>query len=282
MEMAFFSVIGKYISESRGPHLLTESDIIENGSLTSFLLGKSYKKIKRIHQLLAGAMEIQHFISCKLSLQEDDLEKFISQEDDLPNVLDGDKKKFTTEHTNELTKKYEEFALETRNGDHGKTTQYWMGYVDMLHLYHEFSRSIRTGDLDLYIYCLQQMTAVFFTLNRQNYSFWLTVYHDKLLKLKNSHPNIYEEFKNGCLSLKRTSKPFSRIQIDLTLEQTRCCVDAACQRSDIISLSNSISARQRWAQSHSICASILSKLFEELGIKIKKDISEEIKFHRVK
>ena len=32
----------------------------------------------------------------------------------------------------------------------------------------------------------------------QNYSCWLTVYHDKLLKLKNSHPNIYEEFENGC------------------------------------------------------------------------------------
>ena len=38
MEMAFFSVIGKYISESGGPHLLTESGIIENGSLISFLL----------------------------------------------------------------------------------------------------------------------------------------------------------------------------------------------------------------------------------------------------
>ena len=59
---------------------------------------------------------------------------------------------------------------------------------------------------------------------------WLTVYHDKLLKLKNSHPNIYEEFKNGCFSLKRTSKPFSMISIDLTLEQT-INTDAACQHS---------------------------------------------------
>ena len=174
-----------------------------------------------------------------------------------------------------------EFAQETRNGNHGKTAQYWMGYVDMLHLYHEFSRSIRTGDLDLYIYCLQQMTALFFTLNHQNYSRWLTMYHDKLLKLKNSHPDIYGEFKNSCFSLKRTSKPFSRIPIDLTLEQTINAV-AACQRSGIISLTNSISARQHWAQSHSIRTSILSKLFEELGMTSKEDISEELKLHRVK
>ena len=132
--MAFFSVIGKYISESGGAHLLTESGIIENGSLTSFLLGKGYKRSRRIHQLLALAMEIQHFNSFKLSLQEDDLEELVSLEDDLPNVIDGDKKKFMAEDTNELIKKYEEFAQETRNRTHGKTAQYWMGYVHMLHL----------------------------------------------------------------------------------------------------------------------------------------------------
>ena len=37
IEMAFFSVIGQYISKAGGPHLLTESGIIENGSLTFFL-----------------------------------------------------------------------------------------------------------------------------------------------------------------------------------------------------------------------------------------------------
>ena len=99
----------------------------------------------------------------------------------LPNVIDGEKKKFLAEHTNELIKKYEEFPQETRNENHAKTVQYWMDYVKMLHLYHEFSKSIRTGDLDLYIYCLQRMTALFLTFSHQNYSRWLTVYHDKLL-----------------------------------------------------------------------------------------------------
>ena len=58
--------------------------------------------------------------------------------------------------------------------------------------------------------------------------------------------------------------------------------DAASQRSGIISLSNSISARQRWAQNHSIVTSILSKLFGELGIISREDISEELKLPRVK
>ena len=65
------------------------------------------------------------------------------------------------------------------------------------------------------------------------------------------------------------------------MEQT-VNADAACQRSGIISLTNSISARQRWAQSHSIRTSVLSKLFEEVGMTSKEDISEELKLHRVK
>ena len=136
-------------------------------------------------------------------------------------------------------------------------------------------------DLDLYIYSLQQMTALFFTANHQNYSRWFTMHRDKLLKLKNFHPNIYEEFENGCFSLKRTSKPFSRILTDLTLEQI-INPKAACQFSGIISLTNSVSARQRWAQSHSIHASTLSKLFEELGMTSKEGISEELKLHQAK
>ena len=110
IETAFFIVIGKCISESCGSHLLTESGIIGNGSRTFFLLGKSYKRSKCIRQLLALAMKIQHFNSFKLPQKESDLEKLVSLEDDLPNVIDGQKKKFMAEDTNELINKYEEFV----------------------------------------------------------------------------------------------------------------------------------------------------------------------------
>ena len=105
------------------------------------------------------------------------------------------------------------------------------------------------------------------------------MFHDKLLKLSN--PDIYKEFKKGCLSLKRTSKPFSRTPIYLTLEQT-IKADPAYQCSNIVSLTNSISAQQRSAQNHSIHTSIFSKLFEELGMASKENISEGLKLRWVK
>ena len=57
---AFFSMLGKYIAESGGSHILNETHVIEKGSLKSFLSGKSYNRRKRSHQLLEVAMEILH------------------------------------------------------------------------------------------------------------------------------------------------------------------------------------------------------------------------------
>ena len=56
----FFSMLGKYLAESGGSHVLNETHIIEKGSLKSFLSGKSYNRCKRSHQLLEAVMEILH------------------------------------------------------------------------------------------------------------------------------------------------------------------------------------------------------------------------------
>ena len=54
LEIAFFfSALGKIIEESGGPHILEK-----------VLRGKSYKRCKRMHELLAIAFEILHFESC--------------------------------------------------------------------------------------------------------------------------------------------------------------------------------------------------------------------------
>ena len=62
-EMTFFPAIGKIIEESSGPHILDECKILAKASINSFLRGKSYKRCKRMHELLALALEIIHFES---------------------------------------------------------------------------------------------------------------------------------------------------------------------------------------------------------------------------
>ena len=88
--------------------------------------------------------------------------------------------------------------------------------------------SILTGDISLYIHCLPKIGNYFFAFNHPNYARWIVKFHNNLLELETSHPDLHKEFKKGCFSLKRTKKAFSRCPIDLTLEQT-INADAASQ-----------------------------------------------------
>ena len=56
----FFSMLGNYLAESGGSHILNETHVIGKGSLKSFLSGESYNRCKRSHQLREAAMEILH------------------------------------------------------------------------------------------------------------------------------------------------------------------------------------------------------------------------------
>ena len=43
---------------------------------------------------------------------------------------------------------YKNYWNESLSGMHGKTAQFWMKYVEVIHLYHDFSRSAHTGDFN--------------------------------------------------------------------------------------------------------------------------------------
>lgn len=103
-----------------------------------------------------------------------------------------------------------------------------MIYVEIIAVHHELERAVRNGDYQLYTHLLPEFTSLFFFFNHQNYARWLTRFHDNLLKKEDSHPGITELFDNGIVPIRRTGKPFSRMPIDLTLEQT-INADAASQ-----------------------------------------------------
>ena len=133
-----------------------------------------------------------------------------------------------------------------------------------MHLYHDFTRNIRMSDLEVFISCLPKLTNIFFGLNHPNYARWLIKYYDSILKLSETHPELYNEFKQGWFAIRRTEKLFSSTAIDLMLEQT-IHAEVASQSLGVLSITNSISARQHWAELHYLCTSIVSTLLEHLG-----------------
>ena len=67
----------------------------------------------------------------------------------------------------------------------------------------------------------------------------------------------------------------------MTLEQT-INRDAASQNTGISFLTDSISARQRWADFHFIRCSIISNVFDKLGMMNKEDISDKLKPYNIR
>ena len=76
----------------------------------------------------------------------------------------------------------------------------------MIHLYNEFIRSIRVGNIELYTYCLPKIGNLFFAFNHPNYAQWILRYLDNILKLRKTHPIIYEEFKKRLVFLIKNNK----------------------------------------------------------------------------
>ena len=80
--------------------------------------------------------------------------------------------------------------------------------------------------------------------------------------------------------IKRTKNDFSRLPIDLTLEQT-VNADAASQKTGISYFTNSISARQQWADSHFVRMEVLSEVLNKLNMTTKEDVSQDLKPNRI-
>ena len=186
-----------------------------------------------------------------------------------PNALE----KFeTSADYKKVMQMYEEFNEKTRKGAHGATAQYWIMYVDLLDLHQRFSRAVRTNDVDFFIYCLGKMCSIFFSTNHPNYARYMVRYQ---LNLLNIDPCARDILLSGGLSVRRSSKEFTRTAVDLTLEQT-INANAASRRSGISAFTTNYSARRRWMTTHATRSTILGHLFDIAGLQKLEDTTREL------
>ena len=164
IELSFFSALGKYIAESGGPYILNAAKVIENGSLNGFIMGKSYDHCKTSHQLLAVAFEIWLFKSF-LGTVSTDYDEVIA---DISENVDPNNESSSV--LQKLFKEYKIYYQKDLHGVFGETSQYWVQYIEIIKLYHEFIRTIRVGDFELYVYSLPKLANIFFAFNHINYA----------------------------------------------------------------------------------------------------------------
>ena len=81
LELAFYGVIGTFMNERGVEYLVTESGILAEGSLMSFIRGKYYNRCVRIHDIFALVMErkmYDTFMSTLTQEMKDALNDFLS------------------------------------------------------------------------------------------------------------------------------------------------------------------------------------------------------------
>ncbi|KAL4113704.1 hypothetical protein QTP88_017283 [Uroleucon formosanum] len=279
--MAYFKAVGKFIDECGITYIMVESELLASGSVNGFITGKHFNRCKRLYPIIALGLQILHF---ELFLEKE----YIDVSEDILLELEAIMTKSTnynldlTENENlkKLINLYSQFQEDSLSGLHGKTAQYYMNFIQLVDLYLILSKSIRVGDFKLFCYILPKITNLFFIFNQPNYARWMVKYHDNILKLDETHPDLKIDFESGSFGIKRTSKSFSRQPIDLTLEQT-INADASKRLTGVIHFTNSISARQRWAKSHSLRSTIISHVLESIGLKSRQDISNELEKSKI-
>ena len=61
--MAYFASLGHFLDESGGPNILVDTGVLAVGSLRGFSAGKHFNHCKRLHPMLATALQMLHFQS---------------------------------------------------------------------------------------------------------------------------------------------------------------------------------------------------------------------------
>ncbi|CAH2096461.1 unnamed protein product [Euphydryas editha] len=278
--LAYFKGVGKFIDECGLTHMMVESELLASGSVNGFISGKHFNRCKRLHPIVSLGLQILHveqfIIDCDIDLSDDVTEELLKfqSEKSLINTLDN-------EVISEIVLKYLQYKEDTKNGKFGKTAQYYMMYIDFINYYLMLTRSIRMGDFELYKYVIPKISNIFFIFNQINYARWLQKYYDNLLRIEETHPDLAEDFKKGMFGVKRTDKDFSRVPVDLTLEQT-INAEAARKLTGVSHFTNSISARQRWAKSHGTRSEIISYIMDICGLKKAQDITAQLEKHQIK
>ena len=163
LELTLYRVIGTFINESGAEYLLTESGILAEGSLMSFIRGKYYNQCVRIHDILALVMERKMYDTFMSTLTH---QMKYTLNDLLSNIPQdcGTQEQFlkTSQIFQQHMGEFDVYLKKTMDGDRGPTVQYRSIYAHMVNrLHRDLMRTLRTNYVDGYIKILPAMIDIF-------------------------------------------------------------------------------------------------------------------------
>ena len=163
--LAIYGVIGTFINENGAEYMLTESGILAEGSLISYIRCKYYNRCVRIHDILALVIERKMYDTFMSTLSHE-MKDVLN--DPLSNVHQdcGTQEQFLKtspiyqQHMGEV----DVYLKKAMDGALGPTVQYLSMYVHMVNRLHmDLMRTLRANYVGDYIKILPAMIDIFWT-----------------------------------------------------------------------------------------------------------------------
>ncbi|XP_065670919.1 uncharacterized protein LOC136089121 [Hydra vulgaris] len=186
IEMAIQNMIGKWLKGSGWTEMFIKAEVASIGRSESLLKSSHIKRTRYAHEVSLASLFILRDEAYKLDCKDfvESLEEWISRKSNESNQF-----------------------------------LYWQTVMELESLLLSFVRSIRESNFEEYVRMLKQIAPWFFALDLTNYSRWLPVFIKTLEELPVRHPYVFEEFKKGHFTSRKTNADFSAMSDDQLHEQ---------------------------------------------------------------
>ena len=184
IEMATLNMLGDWLEGSGWVEVLIEAQIHSPGRAESVLSGTHVKRSRYVHQVTCAALHLLLVSAYRNSSTDVPIEEWI-----------------------------------TARRSSSAQFNYWLTVIELETLLLMLVRSIREGDIHMFVRSLEDIAPWMFALDHVHYARWLPVFINDLKLLPVKHPSIFKEFLKGKFTFQKTKRAFSCLAEDQAHEQ---------------------------------------------------------------
>ena len=212
--MADLRTIGAFIDNSALDMCWLESELYGPATVKQILEGGHVKRAETAHMVTLQAL----FTLYQEALFQDNSDACSNGSKELVKEAHG--KLEEAVESWKIIERMEEFDARQEKKPLFKVFRHYMRMVmEMM----TFVRAVRTGDWAPHLEALQAFTKYYFAHDMFNYARMIPVYLAEMAKLKETDPEIYEEFQQGNWVVnKNSSVSFCAVGADNALEHVNC------------------------------------------------------------
>ncbi len=215
IEMASLKVIGNWLEDSGWVDALIQANVASPGKAESLLKASHITRTRYAHQVTVSSL----YILLKRSYASYNANVELTDE---PQTLED-----WCAGRVEVIPQF----------------QFWYIALQLQLLVLTYIRSVREGNVLLYIASLTKLSPWFFTTNHFHYARWVHIHVRDMVRLSEALPEIAAEFTKGNFTVQKTKRLFSSMAIDQAHEQNNAAVKGD---GGAVGLLQSPEALRRW------------------------------------